>query len=169
MSGIVTTGAVSWINSLSPQVGAALIAALAAIVGVLSTMTVGILGFRHARRVADKTLEGERQKTRDERRFGVYEDAVKFLLQLDRRRPANYNFWPEMSGAPAEPEIPAETLEDLQARLVAWASPVIRDLWEAMREADHVADVHRTQVKVMRGDLDLVPVDPPSPEALEKM
>src|ERR1700716_865346 len=101
MNGIVTTSLVTWLSSINPQVQGASISAVAAVVGILGTTAVGLAGFRHARWVAATTLEGQRQRSVDERRFAVYEDVVKYLLRLTRLRPANYNFWPEMSGLPS--------------------------------------------------------------------
>ncbi|WP_329054950.1 hypothetical protein OG738_16615 [Amycolatopsis sp. NBC_01488] len=168
MNAIATASLATWLASMNPQVEAAVISASATIVGLAGTTAVGFFGFRHARWVAGATLDGQRQRDVDERRFAVYEDAVKYLLRLTRLRPQNYNFWPEISGFPAEPEVPAEEQAEVDARIVAWASDEIRTLWEEMRDGDHAVDVGRQHLAILSGKTDLVPASPPSPDYLEQ-
>ncbi|MEW2499707.1 hypothetical protein AB0878_04380 [Amycolatopsis sp. NPDC047767] len=168
MNSTVTTSLVSWVASLNAQVQGAAVSATATLVGVWGTAFVAVAGFRQARRLSETNLIGHRQQIVSERRFVVYEDAVKYLLKLARLRPENYNFWPEMSDyPPAETEITGEEHVDMEARLVAWASPEIRALWKEMEEADHVADVARDTVHFLKGRAAYgVPRDPVSAEEI---
>ncbi|WP_328610218.1 hypothetical protein OG943_14175 [Amycolatopsis sp. NBC_00345] len=169
MSWTVTANLVTWVAALNPQVQGAAVSATATLVGIAGTAFVAVAGFRHARTLADTTLKGQRQQALSERRFAVYEDAVKYLLRLARLRPENYNFWSEKSGyALQEPEITREEHADIEARIVAWASPSIRALWKEMEEADHTADVGRFQAQFLRGEHQIVPRDPLDPQALEQ-
>jgi hypothetical protein len=177
MDGLATTGLVTWLNSLQPQVEAAVISAVATAVGIVGTTVVGLAGFRHARRVAKAAFDGQRQMSIDERRFAVYEDAVKYLLRLTELRPEFYPFWPEMSDPPRDPKAspndrvaPAEQGADIEARIVAWASNDIRSLWQQMRDSDDQVDVGRMQLRFRSGQTDFAPADPiTSPEELERV
>lgn len=168
MNGIATTGFASWFTSLNPQVQGAAIAATATVISVFLTAALGFFGFKHARSVVKDTIEGHSKKTKDERRFAVYEDAIKYLLRLTRLRPENYNFWPEVSGWPAEPEIPAAEQADIEALVAAWASDEIRGLWKKMQDDDHGTEVARDHLRFLRGETDLVAADPIPPEKIEE-
>ncbi|MFJ9787794.1 hypothetical protein ACIRSS_50045 [Amycolatopsis sp. NPDC101161] len=175
MDGLATTGLVTWLNSLQPQVEAAVISAVATAVGIIGTTVVGLAGFRHARRVANATLEGQRQTSIDERRFAVYEDAVKYLLRLTELRPEFYAFWPEINdsspdfkASPPDHGAPLGQGADIDARIVAWASNEIRSLWQQMRDADDQVDVGRMQLRFRSGQTDFVPAHPiATPEELQ--
>ena len=169
MDGIATTSLVTWLASINPQVQGAAISAIATIVGVVSTASVGFAGFKHARRVAETTLDGQRQRSVDERRFLVYEDAVKYLLRLNQLRPASYYMWSEMSDRPPEPEVPAEEQAEIEARIVAWASDAIRRLWEEMTAVEHGVEVGRQHLGFMQGKTELVPANPVSSEEIERI
>ncbi|MEU7068443.1 hypothetical protein [Streptomyces sp. NPDC046161] len=168
MSWTVTTNLVSWVAALNPQVQGAAVSATAALLGVGGTAFVAVAGFRNTRKLAETNLEAQRLTAISERRFAVYEDAVKYLLRLARLRPENYNFWPEKSGYPPEPGITPEEHADLEARIVAWASPAIRALWQEMERADGAADVVRSTAQFLRGEREFLPRDPVDPETVEQ-
>lgn len=164
---IVATGLANWLSSLSPQVEAALIAASATCVGIVSTAVVGLVGFRSTRRAGERALVGQHQRDIAEREFAVYEDAIKYLLRLDRIRPANYNVWPERTGRSASARITDEEHADIQARLAAWAVGTVRDRWNEMIGADNETDVARTNYRFLTGTGPLKPAEPQPPETIE--
>jgi hypothetical protein len=136
------------------------------VVGFVGTAVVAIAGFRNAQRVATTALRGQRHHAIDERRFTVYEDTVKYLLQVTRRRPAPYGFWPEMSGQPGDAELPVADHAAIEAKIMTWASEHIRTLWLGFEAAEHATDVSRRELRFLKGQQDLVPAEPVTQETI---
>jgi hypothetical protein len=153
----------NWITSMHPQV---LVAALAAVVGFVSTAVVAIAGFRNAQRVATTTLQGQRRYAIDERRFTVYEDTVNYLLHVTRRRPASYGFWPEITGRPGDAELPVADHAVIEAKIMTWASEHIRTLWLEFEAAEHATDVSRSLLRFLKGQEDVAPAEPVTQETI---
>lgn len=168
MSATETINFATWLTSLNPQVQGAVVSAVATVIGLAGTTIVGLAGFRHARRATEATLDGQRQRSIDERRFAVYEETVKYLLRLSRLRPENYNFWPEISGFPSPPEITHDEQANVEAQIVAWASDEIRELWEKMLEGDHGVDVGRQHLRILSGQTPFILAKSVSADDIEK-
>ncbi|GLY42814.1 hypothetical protein Amsp01_088370 [Amycolatopsis sp. NBRC 101858] len=110
--------------------------------------------------MATTTLRVQRSHAIDERRLTVYQDTVKYLLRVTRRRPESYGFWPEMSERPGDAELPVADRGRSKPSSRPGAAEHTRTLWLAFEAAEHATDASRGLLRFLKGQKDLVPAEP---------